>query len=79
MEKINENCANYLTVLDFETGKVIQYKINQDWNPDEEACEDFMFEQGHYVSNCQWMVHSCGDLYYGKNFNKNKYDKYDKY
>jgi hypothetical protein len=37
MEKINENCANYLTVLDFETGKVVQYKISQDWNPDEEA------------------------------------------
>ena len=79
MKKINENCANYLTVLDFETGKVVQYKISQDWNPDEEACEDFMFKQGHYVSNCQWMVHSCGDLYYGKDFKQNKYDKYDKY
>ena len=70
MKKINKNCANYLTVLDFETGKVVQYKISQDWNPDEEACVDCMFEQGHCVSNCQWMVHSCGDLYYGKNFNK---------
>ena len=53
MKNINENCANYLTVLDFETGKVVQYKINQDCNPDEEAFEDFMFEQGHCVRNCQ--------------------------
>ena len=68
MKNINENCANYLTVLDFETGKVVQYKINLDCNPDEEAFEDFMFEQGHCVNNCQWMVHSCGGLYYGKNF-----------
>ncbi len=79
MEKINENCANYLTVLDFETGKVIQYKISgQGWNPDHESCEDFLINNGHNLSNIEWMTHSCGDLYYGKDFNK-KYDKYDKY
>ena len=41
----------YITVLDFETGRVSQYKS--------EMCdfEEFISQQGHNLSNCQWMVH----------------------
>jgi hypothetical protein len=48
-----------LTVLDFEDGRVYQYKL-------ENACEDMggkQFEdiieaQGHRLKDCEWMSHS---------------------
>ena len=33
--------AKYITVLDFEVGRVFQYKI-EDWDVDNESCEDFI-------------------------------------
>ena len=53
----------YITVLDFEDGKVYQYEISawgnsNDWNPDSESIEDFLNSVGHNVNNCEWMVHS---------------------
>ena len=57
----------YITVLDFVKGEVYQYKISaynikgdehfKAWNPDQEACEDYLTGKGHDLSNCQWMVH----------------------
>ena len=51
-----------ITVLDFETGRVYQYRISawgnsNDWNPDYESIEDFLNSVGHNVNNCEWMVH----------------------
>ena len=55
----------YITVLDFETGRVHQYKTMGEetldvkgWNPDFESIEDFLNSVGHNVNNCEWMVHS---------------------
>ena len=53
----------YITVLNFETGKVYQYKISawnnpSDWNPDFESIEEYLTSKGHNLSNCEWMVHS---------------------
>ena len=53
----------YITVLDFETGRVYQYKISawgnpNKWNPDSESIEDFLNSVGHSINNCEWMVHS---------------------
>ena len=47
---------NYITVLDFETGKVCQYDIGFQvnklgWNPDFESIEDFLNSVGHNVNN----------------------------
>ena len=58
--------AKYIWVLDFEDGKVYRYKISanyfetypHDWNPDHEACEEFLTESGHNLTNCEWMVTS---------------------
>ena len=62
--------AKYITVLDFEVGKVFQYKINaaqidnvcdehfKEWNPDHESCEKFLSDKGHRLKDCSWMVHS---------------------
>ena len=49
--------ANYITVLNFEVGEVFQYKIGEDWLPDDEAFEDFIINEGHSLSCCQWMAH----------------------
>ena len=49
--------VNYITVLDYEAGEVFQYKIGEDWLPDDEAFSDFIANEGHNLSNCQWMVH----------------------
>ena len=51
--------AKYITVLDFEVGKVFQYDIGvkKNWNPDYEACEDYLTSKGHNLTNCEWMVH----------------------
>tara|TARA_R100001163_G_scaffold47203_1_gene35478 strand:+ start:303 stop:524 length:222 start_codon:yes stop_codon:yes gene_type:complete len=51
----------YITVLDFEVGKVFQYKISDQrlmaWDPDEESCEEFLTHVGHNLQNCEWMTH----------------------
>ena len=51
----------YITVLDFEIGRVYQYRISDQkltaWNPDEESCEEYLTNKGHNLGNCEWMVH----------------------
>ena len=56
----------YITVLDFEVGKVFQYdlsKFGDDYifidenTPQYEELEDIIVDQGHNLGNCQWMVH----------------------
>ena len=49
----------YVTVLDFETGRVHMYTVDKnDWNPDEESLVDFLKHIGHNLELCEWMVHS---------------------
>jgi len=45
----------YITVLDFEVGKVFQYEVKKDW--EYEDFEEYLSELGHNLSNCEWMVH----------------------
>ena len=58
----------YITVLDFETGRVWQYNIHGvvDENEQEitqsEQMEDYIIDAGHNLSNCEWMVHEDGDI-----------------
>ena len=62
----------YITVLDFEIGRVFQYKIGvndvegsehfKEWNPDSESCEEFISSKGHNLSNCEWMVHETAQV-----------------
>ena len=66
--------AKYITVLDFEVGRVFQYKISADqidnvcdehfkeWNPDSESCEEFITNKGHRLNNCEWMVHDSNEI-----------------
>ena len=56
------NKMKTITVLDFIKGKVYQYDIDK-WGIDEQRIEDFLYEIGHDVSNCQWMVHEDSTIY----------------
>ena len=56
--------AKYITVLDFEIGRVFRYTISKwtggpviDWNPEYESCEYFLTNKGHNLTNCEWMTH----------------------
>ena len=48
----------YITVLDFEVGKVFQYEVKE---RDEFHAEDYyeicITQEGHNLSNCEWMIH----------------------
>ena len=47
----------YITVLDFEAGRVFQYDIKEnDYEVNEDA-EVFLTANGHNLSNCEWMLH----------------------
>ena len=48
--------AKYVTVLDFEIGRIFQYKI-EDWDISNKSCDEFVNIKGHRLSNCEWMVH----------------------
>ena len=53
----------YITVLDFEVGRVYQYEmIGKGWNPDSESIEDFISSVGHRLKDCEWMVHEDGQV-----------------
>ena len=48
----------YITVLDFEDGKVYQYEVGENnWNPNYESIEEFLNNVGHSINNIEWMVH----------------------
>ncbi len=54
--------ARYIFLLDFTDGKVYRYDISSlcnasnQWNPDSESCESFLYGAGHKVNDCEWMV-----------------------
>jgi hypothetical protein len=55
---------NYITVLDFEIGKVFQYEVmkQEGWNPDCESIEDFLSSVGHRLKDCEWMIHEDNEI-----------------
>jgi hypothetical protein len=50
----------YITVLDFEVGKVFQYK-SKNWE-NSDKYEELITNNGHRLSNCEWMVHEDGQV-----------------
>ena len=63
--------AKYIFVLDFTDGKVYRYDISalctkeNEWNPDSESCESFLYGAGHKVNDCEWMVTESKTIEYG--------------
>ena len=66
-----DETAKYIFVLDFTDGKVYRYSISSlcneanNWNPDSESCEAFLYGAGHKVNDCEWMVTSDKDITHG--------------
>ena len=63
--------AKYIFLLDFTDGKVYRYDISvlctkeNEWNPDTESCESFLYGAGHKVNDCEWMITSNKNIEYG--------------
>ena len=53
----------YITVLDFERGIVFQYRIPA-FN-DHNKYEEYLTNEGHNLSNCEWMVHDFQGFHVG--------------
>ena len=56
---MDNNNMKYITVLDFEAGRVYQYKL---WDFSDTDYENYLTEKGHNLSNCEWMVHSNNEI-----------------
>ena len=50
---------NYITVLDFEAGRVFQYEVYLDQI---EEHEEYLSGLGHNLSNCEWMIHGSPEI-----------------
>jgi hypothetical protein len=48
----------YITVLDFEVGRVFQYKIKSK----DDNYERFITDKGHRLSNIEWMAHEIAEI-----------------
>ena len=68
---VADETAKYIFVLDFTDGKVYRYDISllctkeNEWNPDSESCESFLYGAGHKVNDCEWMVIKSKTIEYG--------------
>ena len=61
-----------ITVLDYESGKVIQYDLDKFGDnyifidkdsPNNDELEDILIDQGHSLGNIHWMVHEDATIY----------------
>ena len=54
----------YITVLDFEIGRIFQYKIKEMFYDKDGFCEyeNFLIEKGHKMNNIEWMVHDIKEI-----------------
>ena len=48
---------NYITILDFEAGRVFQYDMKENDYVRNKDVEEFLTNKGHNLSNCDWMRH----------------------
>ena len=53
--------SKYITVLDFEIGRVFQYKV-KDRFIDNGDYEEYLTNKGHKLNNCEWMVHEIAGI-----------------
>ena len=57
----------YITVLDFEAGRVFQYEIEDKFIDngahlvmeyiEGQPLDEYITNKGHNLSNCEWMIH----------------------
>ena len=54
----------YITVLDFEVGRVFQYKVKDRFIGNGDY-EEFISSKGHRLNNCEWMIHEFQGFHVG--------------
>ena len=54
----------YITVLDFEEGRVFQYNVTvyEENYPSAEQIENFLIGEGHRMNDCEWMSHADSEI-----------------
>ena len=54
----------YITVLDFEIGRVYQYRVKPLWENMRPRTdyEEYLTNKGHNLGNCEWMVHDISKI-----------------
>ena len=54
----------YITVLDFEVGRVFQYKVEHLWENMRPRADygEYLATKDHNLKNCEWMVHDNNEL-----------------
>ena len=63
LKAVNKVFSMYITVLDFENGRVHQYNVPYHSKLDDAGViEDFLSGEGHRLQNCEWMSHSDGEI-----------------
>ena len=50
---------NYITVLDFESGRVFQYEATQPYLQD---YEKYLIDKGHNLNEVEYMIHSNNEI-----------------
>ena len=58
----------YITVLDFEMGRVFQYKLKNKFI-DNGDYGKYLTNKGHNLQNCEWMVHKVAGIIKNKSWN----------
>ena len=51
-----EEETKYVTILDWDNGRVFQYEIHEE-HIDSDDYELILSDYGHNLTNCQWMIH----------------------
>ena len=51
----------FITVLDFDDGRVYQYAI-EEWDIDDHSVKEFLEEKLHDTNKCHWMVHENSEI-----------------
>ena len=54
--------SKYITVLDFEVGKVFQYELPERKPFEDIDYENYLTNEGHNLKNCEWMVHEDNEI-----------------
>ena len=52
----------YITVLDFEVGKVFQYELPKRRPFEDINYENYITNKGHRLNNIEWMVHDNNEI-----------------
>ena len=52
----------YITILDFEVGRVFQYKLPKRRPFEDIGYEKFITDKGHRLNNIEWMAHTIAGI-----------------